>query len=60
MNIKSKLAIAEQAIRSISTHDDADSAVVLAALDKITTIASEQADAVKAKQADAVRSEVQG
>jgi len=35
MNISQKLVIADQAILSISRHDDADSVVVKAALDKV-------------------------
>lgn len=51
MDIKSKIQIVDRAIKSISQHDDADSVVLLAALEKITTMVSQQAEAVKAKQA---------
>ena len=55
MDIKRKLQIVEQAIQSISQHDDADSVLLLAALDKVAAMASQQAEAVKARQALAVQ-----
>lgn len=55
MDIKSKIQIVDRAIKSISQHDDADSVVLLAALDKITTMVSQQVEAVKAKQAIAAQ-----
>lgn len=51
MDIKSKLAFAERAIASIGTHDDEDSVVLLAALDRVTQMVEQQAEAVRAKQA---------
>ncbi len=35
MDIKRKLEIAEQSIRSISTHDDQDSALRIAAMERL-------------------------
>lgn len=40
MDIRRKIEIAQQAIRSISTHDDVDLAVREAALDKLNEFAS--------------------
>lgn len=43
MDIRRKIEVAQQAIRSISTHDDADLAVRNAALDKLgATIEAER------------------
>jgi hypothetical protein len=51
MDIKRKLQIVEQSVKSISTHDDADSVVVLAALDRIVEMVGIEAQAVREKQA---------
>ena len=51
MDIKQKLRIVEQAIKSISTHDDADSVVILAALDRVGKIAGDESGDVRARQA---------
>lgn len=42
MDIRRKMDIVEQAVRSISTHDDADSGVISAALDKVAAMIEEQ------------------
>ncbi len=60
MDIKRKLQIVDQAIQSISQHDDADSVVILAALEKITTMVKHQAQAVKLKQDDAAQEQLNG
>jgi hypothetical protein len=50
MNIKEKLVIAERAVKSISRHDDADSIVILAALDRVKEMANNEAAAVTERQ----------
>ena len=57
MDIKRKLQIVEKAIQSISQHDDADSVTILAALERVKTMAEDQAKTVcdnQAKEAQAV------
>lgn len=50
MDIKQKLKIVEQAVKSISTHDDADSVVVVAALNHIAAMVGVETQAVRDKQ----------
>lgn len=53
MDIKRKLQIVDQAIKSISQHDDADSVVLIAALERVSKMAADEAQAVRDKQTDA-------
>lgn len=55
MDIKRKLQIVDQAIQSISQHGDADSVVILAALEKISAMVKHQAQEVKVKQDQAAQ-----
>lgn len=50
MDINRKLQVVSQAINSISTHDDADSVVLLAALDRVAKMVADQATAVRERQ----------
>ena len=50
MDINRKLQIVAQAVKSISTHDDADSVVLLAALARIGKMVDEESAAVRARQ----------
>lgn len=58
MDIKRKLQIVEQAIQSISTHDDADSVVILAALGRIQIMLDDQAKALRDKQIEAANAAI--
>lgn len=54
MNIGKKIEIVETAVKSIATHDDQDSVVLLAALDAVTAIVDKAKAQVAAKaKADA-------
>jgi plasmid maintenance system antidote protein VapI len=48
MDIKRKLELAEQSIRSISTHEDEDAALRHAALDRIAAIVEREKKAIDA------------
>ena len=50
MDINRKLQVVATAIQSISTHDDADSVVLLAALARIGKMVDEESAAVRARQ----------
>lgn len=58
MNIAQKLAYADQHLESIATHDDADAAVVLAALDHIVDRVAVHKAAVNAKVAAEIAAQV--
>lgn len=53
MDINRKLQVVAQAIKSISTHDDADSVVLLAALARVSKMIDEEAAGVRARQESA-------
>ena len=50
MNINRKLEVVAAAVKSISTHDDADSVVLLAALARVSKMIDEEAAGVRARQ----------
>lgn len=60
MDIKRKLEIVEQSIKSISTHRDEDSSVVKAALDRIASIATDAKAAIDAEVAARIEQTLQG
>ncbi len=60
MDIKRKLEIVEQSIKSISTHRDEDSTVVKAALDRIVRIAEDAKQAIDAEVASRIEQTLQG
>jgi hypothetical protein len=60
MDIKRKLEIVEQSIKSISTHRDEDSTVVKAALDRIARIAEDAKQAIDAEVASRIEQTLQG
>ena len=49
MNIKRKVEIAEQSLRSISQHDDEDMAVRVAALDRVAAFVGSEKAAMQAR-----------
>lgn len=50
MDINRKLQVVAQAIKSISTHDDADSVVLLAALGRVAKMVADESAAVRERQ----------
>jgi hypothetical protein len=60
MNIQRKLEIHAQAVASITNHDDADSTVLLAALDKAAESIAAAKEAVQARAAAQVAAALQG
>jgi hypothetical protein len=54
MDIKRKLEIVEQSIRSISTHEDEDAALRHAALDRVAAIVEREKAAVDAAVAERI------
>jgi hypothetical protein len=54
MDLRRKLEIVDQAIKSISTHSDVDSAVVAAALDRIDTIVQAERERISSMHAELV------
>lgn len=53
MDINRKLQVVAQAIKSISTHDDADSVVLLAALGRVAKMVADESAAVRERQESA-------
>lgn len=60
MDIKRKLEIVEQSIKSISTHRDEDSSVVKAALDRIAALAMNAKQDIDADVAARIEQTLQG
>ena len=50
MDINRKLQVVAAAVKSISTHDDADSVVLLAALARVSKMVDEESADVRARQ----------